>query len=247
MLVTAVTSDVGPYEMVLLPDDHISNLIRRTGRPYEPVLVATVRELTRPGSTILDVGANLGNHTVYWAKAGRRVVAFEPNPLTRAALIDSVRLNNLDALVDVCPLALGASTGTGALRTLLDNNQGAVAVEPANCGEIPIARLDDLKVSDFSVMKIDVEGAEESVLRGARETITRLRPFIIAEARTDDDDAPALLRELGYRRVPVSLAFTPTYLYLPSWRALPAALRSHALLRRLALAVARRLHLKSSG
>ncbi len=247
MLVTAVTSDVGPYEMVLLPNDHISNLIRRTGQPYESVLVSIVRELTRPGSTILDVGANLGNHTVYWAKAGRRVLAFEPNPLTRSALIDSVHLNKLDTVVDVCPLALGAGTGTGALRTLLDNNQGAISVEPTASGEIPIVRLDDLEVPDFSVMKIDVEGAEESVLLGARETITRMRPLIIAEATDDDDGARVLLHELGYHRVPVSLAFTPTYLYLPSWRALPAILRSRTLLRRLSLAVARRLHLRHSS
>jgi FkbM family methyltransferase len=247
MSATMVNSDIGPYEMVLLPDDHISNLIRQSGQPYESKLVAIVRELTRPDSTILDVGANLGNHTIYWAKAGRRVIAFEPNLVTRSALAESSCLNGLDELVTVYPVALGAATGTGALRALLDGNHGAIAVEPVADGEIPIVRLDDLDVPDFSVIKIDVEGDEENVLRGAQQTIGRLRPFIIAEAQAKTDDVVALLRDLGYRRIPVSLAYTPTYLYVPSLRSVSTLARSRTLVRRLLLEVARRLHVRRSG
>jgi FkbM family methyltransferase len=242
-----VNSDIGSYKMVLLPDDHISNLIRRSGRPYEPKLVAIVRELTRPGSTILDVGANLGNHTVYWANAGRQVIAFEPNPVTRSALAESIGLNRLSGLVTVHPVALGAATGTGRLRALLDGNHGATAVEPAAAGEISIVQLDDLDVPDFSVIKIDVEGGEEDVLRGARQTIGRLRPLIIAEAREKEDGVAGLLRDLGYHRIPVSLAYTPTYLYAPSLRSASALARSRTLVRLLLLAVARRLHIKRPG
>lgn len=247
MSVTTVISDIGSYQVVLLQDDHISNVIRSSGKPYEPTLVTVVRELTRRGNTILDVGANLGNHTLYWAKAGRHVIAFEPNPVTRLALTESVRLNRLDTFVDIYPIALGAETGSGTMRTLLEDNQGAVAVEPCATGEIPIVRLDDLDLANFSVMKIDVEGAEERVLRGAHETIVRLRPLIIAESLENKGGVVALLRELGYRRVPISLAFTPTYLYLPTFRSFLGLLRSHALIRRLIRRVALRLHLSLGG
>lgn len=243
MLASTVNSDIGSYQVALLPDDHISDHIRRSGQPYEATLVAIVRELTRPGSTILDVGANLGNHTIYWAKAGRRVIAFEPNPETRSALAESVRLNGLEERVDICPVALGSAREAGTLRAFLEHNKGAIAVEPATAGEVQIIRLDDLNVSKFSVMKIDVEGAEGSVITGARETIRRIRPIIIAEARGDKGDVVILLRDLGYRRVPVSLAFTPTYLYIPSPKSIPDLLRSRVLIRKLAGAAARRLHL----
>jgi FkbM family methyltransferase len=239
-----INSDVGSYEIVLLPDDHISNLIRQSGRPYEPKLLAVARELTKPGESILDIGANLGNHTIYWAKAGRRVMAFEPNPMTRSALAGSVSRNKLGALVDIFPVALGATAGTGALRALRDGNQGAIAVEPAASGEIPIARLDDLDMPAFSVMKIDVEGAEESVLVGAHDAISRFRPFIIAEALGNKGGVADLLHGLGYHRVPVSLAFTPTYLYAPSRTALLGLVRSRTMVRRLLLELARRLHIK---
>lgn len=241
MSATTVNSDIGPYQVVLLPHDHISNVIRRSGKPYEPTLVSIVRELTKPGCVIVDVGANLGNHTIYWAKAGRRVIAFEPNPLTRSALLESVRLNNLDDLVDVRSTALGAKTGAGTLQTLLAENQGAVAVEPAADGDIQVVRLDDLALPHFSVMKIDVEGSEESVILGARETISRIRPIIVAEALQDDRGVVGLLRELGYYRLPASLAGTPTYLYVPAIKSVSVLFRSRTLTRRLARGMARRL------
>ena len=241
MSATTVNSDIGPYQVVLLPHDHISNVIRHSGQPYEPILVSIVRELTKPECVIVDVGANLGNHTIYWAKAGRRVVAFEPNPLTRSALLESVRLNNLQGLVDVRSVALGAKTGTGTLHTLLAGNQGAVAVEQAVGGDIEVVRLDDLALPHFSVIKIDVEGSEESVILGARETIRRFRPVIVAEALQDDRGVVGLLRDLGYCRLPASLAGTPTYLYVPAMKSVSVLFRSRTLTRRLAQGVARRL------
>lgn len=241
MSATTVNSDIGSYQVVLLPHDHISNVIRRSGAPYEPTLVSIVRELTKPGRVIVDVGANLGNHTIYWAKAGRRVIAFEPNLLTRSALLESVRLNNLHDRVDVRSVALGARTGTGTLHSLLAGNQGAVAVEPTVDGEIPVVRLDDLALPHFSVIKIDVEGSEESVILGARETIRRVRPIIVAEALQDDGGVASLLRDLGYYRLPTSLAGTPTYLYVPVAKSVSVLLRSPTLARRLARGAARRL------
>lgn len=241
MGLTTVNSDIGSYRLALLPRDHISEIIRSTHRPYEQRLIAIVRELTRPGNVILDVGANLGNHTIYWAKAGRRVIAFEPNPVTESALVESVGLNKLDALVDIHCVAVGAASGTGSLRSLLENNNGAVAVDAAAGGEVPIVRLDDLDLPHATAIKIDVEGAEENVLLGARETITRVRPFIISEMQEGSSDgAVALLHELGYHRIPASLAITPTFLYIPSLRSISVLLRSPTLIRHYIRTVIRR-------
>jgi len=231
MPVATVNSDIGPYELVLLPQDHISEIIRTTGEPYERMLVAIVRELTRPGDIVLDIGANLGNHTVYWAMARRRVIAFEPNPITRSALVESLGRNKLETLVDIHPVALSTASGMGSLTALLANNQGAIAVEAVAGGEIPIIRLDDLELPEVAAIKIDVEGAEENVLLGARQTISRLRPLIIMEMQGGaSDSAGTLLRELGYHRISTSLAFTPTFLYIPSLRSIPVLFRSPNLL-----------------
>jgi FkbM family methyltransferase len=248
MTVTRVNSDIGPYDLVLRPQDVISSIIRRDRQPYEQRVIAIVRELTRPGSLIVDVGANLGNHTVYWARAGRRVIAFEPNPVTRSALVKSVALNNLGALVDIRPVALGATPGTGTLRMLCENNEGMIAVEAASGGNIPIVRLDDLELRQAAVIKIDVEGAEESVLLGGRQTISRLRPFIISEMQESrSDGAAALLRDLGYHRISPSLAVTPTYLYASSFASAPAVIRSSTLIRTCATYMRRRISGQRTG
>lgn len=197
MLSATVASDIGTYDVVLLADDHISNLIRNSGRPYEAALVAIVRELTEPDATILDVGANLGNHTIYWAKAGRRVISFEPNPATADAVRESVRINRLERWVTLHQVALGSVAAQGDLRLLLPANHGAMAVEPAVTGAISIVRLDDMDVPNFSIMKIDVEGAEEAVLAGALDTITRVRPIVIAEDREDNALVRSTMRSMG--------------------------------------------------
>ena len=84
------------------------------------------------------------------------------------------------------------------------------------------------------------------MLRGAQRTIGRLRP-LIAETREKEDGMAGLLRDLGYRRIPVSLAHTPTYLYAPSLRSASALIHSRTLVRLLRGTLARRLHIKRPG
>jgi hypothetical protein len=72
-----VQSALGAYQLEAMGgDDYLGVQIAQAGRPYEERLLRLVVGLTRPGDHILDVGANIGNHTVYWAKAGRSVTAF---------------------------------------------------------------------------------------------------------------------------------------------------------------------------
>ena len=81
--------------------------------------------------------ANLAITLSTGPRQGWRLIAFEPNPLTRCAPLESVRLNNLDDLVACCSAALGAKNWRwNSLQTLLAENQGAVAVEPAADGYI---------------------------------------------------------------------------------------------------------------
>jgi hypothetical protein len=79
------------------------------------------------------------------------------------------------------------------------------------------------------------------VILGARETIGRIRPIIVAEALQDDRGVVSLLRGLGYHRCPISLAGTPTYLYAPGTKSVSVFFRSRTLTRRLAHGMARRL------
>jgi FkbM family methyltransferase len=171
--------------------------------------VAVFRALVRPGDVVVDVGANVGAHTVALARlVGREgsVIAFEPQRVTYYCLCASVALNNLHQVVCV-----QAAAGE-AERTLLvpdldpdrDQNFGGLELGGPGAGragrKVPVRRLDSLALPACRLIKIDVEGMEREVLAGAAETIRRCRPFLYVEddRRDRSDGLRALLHELGY-------------------------------------------------
>jgi FkbM family methyltransferase len=213
-------SDMGTYVLEVVCDDLLGDLLARMGRPYEEVVLRLVITLTAAGDHIVDVGAHMGNHSVYWALAGRRVTAFEPNPPVADILERNVRRNGLSRSVTISRLALGARGEPGCLAVGETDNLGSVAVEPDDDGPVEIARLDDLDLGTFSILKIDVEGHEADVLAGATATLRRHRPYVVAEALDGSGPVARQLHSLGYRRLLPSLTrFPRTFLYAPSVRA----------------------------
>ncbi|HYM73232.1 MAG TPA: FkbM family methyltransferase [Stellaceae bacterium] len=155
----------------------------------------------------IDAGANKGVYTYFIAKYARHTYAYEPNPKMFAIL-----QRNVGSRVTISSVALGDKTGQGVLRIpLLDkghSNQGASlsAVKvPGNFTAVAVetARIDDLGLSDIGFIKIDVEGFEDAVLRGARQTIARDRPVLLVEieekhTRRPIEDDIKKITALGY-------------------------------------------------
>ena len=171
--------------------------------------VELFRQLVRPGQTVLDVGANIGAHTVPLAQLvgrGGRVLAFEPQRTVFYALCGNVAQNNLNQ-VRCYHAAVGERAGVIAVPEIdadAEFNFGGLALSSAPAGveasEVTMLRIDDLKLSACDLIKIDVEGMERDVLLGAQETVRRFRPLLYVE---DDrpDKSPALhalLTSLGY-------------------------------------------------
>lgn len=168
----------------------------------------------RPGEAFVDVGANVGTYTLLAASVeGTRVVAFEPSSRTHARLAENVRLNGLDrpGRVDARPVAVGDRDGWVELTVGLDTVNRIVPSQPRGpasgwgadptppAESVAICRLDTAlaDVPGVGLIKIDVEGHEPAVLRGARELISRDGPALIAECN-DPARLTALLDELGY-------------------------------------------------
>jgi FkbM family methyltransferase len=141
-----------------------------------------IQRLLRPGDTFVDVGANVGMHTLGAARAmegSGRIVAFEPHPITHALLGKSLLLNGFAGLAETyqaavsnrtgrMPLHLGLSSGHHSLYPLEGESPTAATVE------VPLVRLDDVIAgSSVDLIKIDVEGAELDVLEGASATLAR--------------------------------------------------------------------------
>lgn len=138
----------------------------------------------RPGDMVLDIGANLGAYSLlfgHWVGPSGLVHAFEPAPLTRAGLARHVTLNGFDGRVHVHGDAV--SGGEGRARFLADGMHGdnrlATGTTAEGAVEITTTSIDAFcrRAGRLpSLIKVDVEGAELDVLRGARETIASAGP-----------------------------------------------------------------------
>ena len=214
--------------------DHLATLIRSSGRFYESDVLAKVQEVYWPGTTIVDVGANIGNHTVFFAAIlGAQVIAMEPYRASHDLLEVNVAANGIEDRVRTHCVALGERDGSGSVRIGDPGNLGTVGIQ-ADGGDIPIRSLDGMALdTPIGLIKIDVEGDEAAVLAGARQTIRRWLPDIIVEADGADRFLATArqLQELGY--APRGrYAWTPTYLF----SAVDQGARMHGLLDRLAQA-----------
>jgi FkbM family methyltransferase len=185
---------------------------------WEPQNAAFLSERMAPGQVVLDVGAHVGHFTILAAarvgsaRAGR-VLAFEPAPSNLDRLRRNLTLNELGPGVEVLPLALGARPGTATFFDDGDSDGTEFSmVAPRQSGaarafEATVETLDGIcaarGIERVDVVKIDVEGAEVDVLRGAERVLAaspevtlliELHPWV-----TPPREVLAPLAERGYR------------------------------------------------
>lgn len=143
------------------------------------------------GGLSLDVGANIGFMSMAMLAAGCSVVAFEPQPALYELLTDNTSSWDSSTEVMCSPFALSDFNGKSTMPRIRygeKGNYGALALgQRSELGviEVECRTLDSLEISPVGFIKIDVEGHELNVLRGARATIMRDRPIMYIE-----DDRP---------------------------------------------------------
>lgn len=217
---TVVVSDKGQSYRVYLPNhesDYIQNKVFTTRQPYELVMLQDMAARLGQDDLVIDVGANIGNHSLYLAAiCGCRVEAFEANSKLAAALEQSVALNALQDRLKVHHFALGEGQAKAKFGVLNPANLGAQSLEIGD-GEIAVMALDEMGMqAHIRAIKIDVEGMELSVLRGAARLIARDRPLLYVECAEDAAFEDILLFLEGYEYSHVdTFNATPTHLFLP--------------------------------
>ena len=153
------------------------------------------------GERILDVGAYIGNHTVFFSTicGAAEVEAFEPVRTSFRALERNARLNHVN--VKLHNVGVGATSGEARLN-LVEANAGGSSLEPFAGGGVKIVALDELELAPFRAMKIDVEGMAPQVLQGARGVIAANKPHIVVEAFPHEFDAVnGLMLSMAYRKI----------------------------------------------
>jgi len=199
-------------------DDHISKTLL-AGQFYEQSMLEALEPALKPDDLIVDAGANIGNHTLFFAKVlGCRVEAFEAVASTAELLSLNVRSNDVADQVHVHVVALGDKGGQASIAHYDPSNVGATALEVNPSGEIPVCRLDDVITQrPVRLLKIDVEGMDLAVLKGARKILEEDRAWVICEAGSKPayEAIRLYMVELGYSPTAVYNA-TDSYLFVPS-------------------------------
>ncbi|NLE11963.1 MAG: FkbM family methyltransferase [Actinobacteria bacterium] len=195
---TAAISVDGVRFLIEHPGDYIGEWLAQ-GDFYERELLDDIRERV-PSGLVVDVGAHIGNHSVFLAGVcGLTVVALEPSPESFATLQRNIELNGLQGRVTAINRALADKPYRISVGESDPENTGATTWERAANGECRTATFDSMELEDVRAVKIDVEGMEFQVLRGAGQTLLRDRPLIYLETNALDQ-MDEFLGGLGYRR-----------------------------------------------
>jgi FkbM family methyltransferase len=213
--IVATTINQIPVSFFVMHDrDHIQRQ-HLQGRFYEIEELEIIGAHLRPGSVFLDVGANVGNHSLYAVRVlgASKAIAVEPNPTAYRILFANAAINDLGERLVHHPVGLCDAPARGSLRNA-DSlfNLGSATLDIDAEGPVPLIRGDDLLAGEHvDFIKIDVEGMELGVLSGLAETIARDRPGLFVEVENANYAPVAAFLEAQrfriverYRRYPSS-------------------------------------------
>lgn len=170
---------------------------------YELEKQHALERFIRPGMTVYDIGANAGFYTLFFSRLSGplgTVYAFEPFPYEVRYLLDHVRINDLTN-VRVMQAAVGSSgdiqgftIDRGCTTNMLCGDRDALF-------QVPTVALDELTCPPPDLIKMDVEGGESAILRGAESTLRGRRPivFVALHGAEQKRACIGLLRNAGYR------------------------------------------------
>lgn len=197
------------------PPSHAHARLILVGHLDVPVQEA-MRRTVPPGGVVYDIGANVGFFTVLAARMvgdGGRVLAFEPIEAAATLAREAALRSDLADRVEVRTAAVGASSGTARMCSVAAGgiwSHMSTVREPHPLTieevDVPLVSLDDVIAAGApppDVIKLDVEGAEGDVLRGAQRLLAEHGPTIVCELHDTNAEVADLLEAAGYTLEPI--------------------------------------------
>lgn len=194
---------------------------------WEPHLLPYIEKYVRPGSVAVDVGAYIGCFTMALAKSvgnKGKVHAFEPQKKVFRELVKNAELNGVRNRIEFHRCALGDTHKTIEMMTAVEHNEAGTGFGTGG-DVVEMRTLDSFNLQNVSLVKIDVEGNEDSVLDGMKKTIQNNYPIIILEIfggkpwkTANSEERERILRtqkklvDVGYK---VDLIYWHDYIAIP--------------------------------
>lgn len=170
---------------------------------FEERELFALKSLVVSGGTIIDAGANIGNHSIFFSKYfnADTIVPFECNSVAIEVFKTNIELNRCKNInIEYLGIGLSDTSSLGAVSRTNMNNLGATSYILAADGDISFNSIDNFNFVNVTLIKVDCEGMDLSVLKGAAETIKRCRPILFFECFNNQYcDAKALINSIEYK------------------------------------------------
>ena len=200
----------GVYNVCVIKDDEYIGRSIMQGQEWDRWMRREVREHHKPGTDILDIGANIGYNTLMFSDYGP-VIAFEPvfhqivklnvegNTLRHDVQVAMCALSDVKEVCEMNIPAHGCESNTHI-------NYGGTTLHASGDWKgagvkVSCERLDDIYTGVPSFVKLDVEGHELQVLKGAEETIKKHKPVLLVEIGnfSEDHEVHKCIKSMGYK------------------------------------------------
>ncbi len=175
-----------PISFIVVDPNDLIQEVHSKGEFYEAAQLADIAPYFLTGGVFVDIGANTGQHSIYFAKVlgASKIILFEPIKQTCQILRENIRLNGLDSIGDLSHLGIGlGDKPSRATFSVGLSNLGAATLHEQPTGSIETKTGDSVleKEPRIDFIKIDTEGFEIKVLAGLEKTIRKHRPTIYIE------------------------------------------------------------------
>ncbi|STD11922.1 methyltransferase, FkbM family [Dermatophilus congolensis] len=190
---STVSNSFTKGELIHLENDHIGGILHSTGNFYEVDLLDIWACIPfSEDFCFVDVGANLGNHSIYLGlSTTNKIFSLEPHPINFFLLEENIKLNGLEDRVTAKNMCAWDRKETVSLHIATAGNMGTVTASssgPQAESQVRADKLDNIIENErVAAMKIDVEGNESRVLSGASTIINRDHPLIFIETHSPRD------------------------------------------------------------
>nr|WP_295927606.1 FkbM family methyltransferase [uncultured Dyadobacter sp.] len=210
-------------------DDFISFHILKHQTFYDLADLNKIKKYIGAGSVVIDAGANIGNHTIFFAKICKagKVFSFEPQSQIFSILLENIALNDMEDVVVPYRVALGDNNTRAAInyrddhavsKKLAQVNHGGVYLKEDETGNFEVRTLDSLllgQINRLDFIKMDIQGFEEKAVKGAKCLIAKFKPIIQLECATNreyEEVILPLMSEMNYKvmlRLNIDAIFEP--------------------------------------
>lgn len=209
-------------------NEYIGKIVESSKTYYEIEFLEYIARNYHNQNVVLDIGANIGNHSVFFARHldCTKVIAFEPVDVNLKVLRKN--LEEFGERAEIVETALSNTSGERPLYNSCVGNFGGFSLEKYGHSfvvqdSIQIATLDSLNLQGVTMMKLDVESHENEVLEGAKNTIEENKPIIFVEnchyshpwQHTNPEPHAKILQSYGYRKAEANIARMNMDLWVP--------------------------------